>query len=114
MTKYRDRLRIVADILSIVRDGAKKTRIMYQANLSYKLLCRYLEEVLEARLVAFNDEAVYVLTGKGEEFLSRFERYSELCKGLEDQLDVVNGEKRVLEQMCGDDESVNDDVASHG
>ncbi|MGQ9461394.1 MAG: winged helix-turn-helix domain-containing protein, partial [Candidatus Bathyarchaeaceae archaeon] len=37
MGKYRGRLDIVADILSVVNnnDGARKTRIMYQANLSY-------------------------------------------------------------------------------
>jgi len=46
MGKYRDRLQIIADMLSVVRGGAKKTHIMYQANLSYTLLGRYLSEVL--------------------------------------------------------------------
>jgi len=40
MGKYRDRLQIIADILSVVRDGAKKTHVMYQANLSFTLLKR--------------------------------------------------------------------------
>ena len=35
MIKYRDRLDIIADILKVVRDGAKKTRIMYMACLLY-------------------------------------------------------------------------------
>ena len=51
MGQYRKRLEIIADILSVVRGGAKKTRIMYQANLSYRLLALYLEFVKEAGLV---------------------------------------------------------------
>ena len=51
MSRYRDRLQIIADILVIASRRARKTQIMYQANLSYRLLCRYLGEVLEAGLV---------------------------------------------------------------
>lgn len=112
MVKYRDRLQIIADMLSIVSEGARKTRIMYQANLSYKLLCRYLSEVLDARLVTFNDEDCYVLTAKGEEFLSRYGEYSRLCKDLEDQLGLVNGEKGVLEKMCMNDEAATGNVSN--
>ncbi len=102
MSKYRDRLQIIADILSIVRGRAKKTRIMYQANLSYRLLCRYLNEVLDAGLVRFENEDCYVLTGKGKEFLGRHEEYSKRCKSLEAQLNHVNNEKTALEEMCFD------------
>ena len=114
MAKYRDRLQIIADMLSIVSEGARKTRIMYQANLSYKLLCRYLSEVLDAGLVAYNDEDCYVLTAKGEEFLSRYGEYSRLCKDLEEQLGLVNGEKSVLEKMCMNDDAVEGDVSNRG
>jgi len=100
MSKYRDRLQIVADMLSIVSGGARKTRIMYQANLSYRLLCRYLSEVLDAGLVRFEEEDCYVLTAKGKEFLSRHEDYSKRCRSLEAQFNHVNNEKTVLEEMC--------------
>jgi len=100
MSKYRDRLQIIADMLSIVSRGAKKTRIMYQANLSYRLLCRYLSEVLDAGLVSSENGDHYVLTGKGKEFLFRHEEYSKRCKSLEEHLNHVNNEKTVLEKMC--------------
>ena len=48
MSRYRDRLQIIADILVIASRRARKTQIMYQANLSYRLVCRYLGEVLDA------------------------------------------------------------------
>jgi len=100
LSKYRDKLQIIANILSIASRRAKKTQIMYQANLSYKLLCRYLGEVLHAGLVSFENEECYVLTAKGKEFLSRHEEYSKRCKSLEQHLNHVNNEKAALEKMC--------------
>jgi len=100
MSKYRDRLRIIADILLIANDRAKKTRIMYQANLSYRLLCRYLDEVLDASLVKSEDDDCFALTAKGREFLTRHEEYSKRCKSLEEHLNHVNDEKAALEKMC--------------
>jgi predicted transcriptional regulator len=83
LSKYRDRLQIIASILSIAGRRAKKTQIMYQANLNYKLLCRYLGEVQDAGLVSFENEDCYVLTAKGKEFLNRHEEYSKRCQSLE-------------------------------
>ena len=100
MSKYRDRLRIIADILSIADSRAKKTRIMYQANLSYRLLCRYLDEVVHAGLVKTEQDDCYVLTAKGQEFLSRHEEYAKRCQSLEEHLNSVNDEKNVLVKMC--------------
>lgn len=100
MSKYRDRLQIIASVLSIAGRKARKTQIMYQANLSYKLLCRYLSEVLEAGLVTFENEEFYVLTTKGKEFLSKHEEYSKCCKSLDESLSHVNREKIALEKMC--------------
>jgi len=98
--RYRDRLQIVADILAIASRGAKKTWIMYQANLSYKLLCKYLDEVLTAGLVSCEDGDSYVLTVKGKEFLNRYQEYSRHCESLEEHLNNVNGERDVLEKLC--------------
>jgi len=102
MGKYRGRLQIIADILSVVRDGAKKTHVMYQANLSYTLLSRYLTEVLESGLVSLDTEDRYKLTNRGQKFLDRFNEYSKRCDKLEQQLNHVNDEKTVLENIIGD------------
>ena len=49
MRSYRERLDIVADMLQVVNEaGAKKTQIMYKANLSYNLLKKYLADIVEA------------------------------------------------------------------
>lgn len=100
--RYRNRLRIIADILRIASNGAKKTRIMYQANLSYRLLCRYLEDVVNARLVTFEKEDSYVLTSKGKEFLERFSEYHKQCNQLEERISCVSIVKAELEKMLYD------------
>jgi len=101
MGKYRGKLQIIADILSVVRGGAKKTHVMYQANLSFTLLKRYLAEVLDGGLVVVDDEDCYRLTGRGRRFLDRFGEYSRRCGELEEQLNDVNDEKTVLESLIG-------------
>lgn len=100
MGNYRDKLQIVADILYIVNGRAKKTRIMYQANLSYRLLCRYLTEVTDAGLIRSENDDSYVLTAKGKEFLGRHGEYAKRRRSLEERLDSVNCEKNALVKMC--------------
>ena len=101
MGSYRSRLDITADILKIVSRNAKKTQIMYQANLSYKLLTRYLEETLEAALINFEDKKrCYVLTSKGLKFLEKYKEYSRCNDRVEKQLNDVNAKKKALEALC--------------
>ena len=97
MGKYRSRLQIIADVLSVVKEGAKKTRIMYQANLSYKLLTRYLDDVLESGLVRCENGDCYELTQKGREFLARFDDYFVHRQSAEEKLNHVMDEKEKLE-----------------
>jgi len=99
LAKYRNKLQIIAEILEIVRGGAKKTHIMYKANLSYKLLCKYLDEVLECGLVHVDREDCYVVAPKGEKFLRRFNAYLKRREHLKKELKIVNEEKLLLEQM---------------
>lgn len=100
MAKYRSRLQIIAEILEIVRGGAKKTHIMYRANLSYKLLCKYLEEVLECGLVRVDrKDDCYVVAPKGEKFLKRFDAYQELRERVKEELSAVDKERSLLEQV---------------
>ncbi len=100
MTKYRRRIEIVADILRIVANGARKTHIMYQCNLSYKLLKRYLQEVSKAELIHVDgDRSDYEITEKGKLFLKKFESYLERSKKMVQQIDMVNHEKELLENM---------------
>jgi predicted transcriptional regulator len=98
---YRGRLDIIAAILRAASENAKKTQIMYQANLSYKVLQRYLTEVNEASLIDFEyEKQCYMLTAKGKEFLEAYEEYSRDNRHLEKQLNEINGKKKVLEELC--------------
>lgn len=97
MAKYRNRLQIIAEILEIVRDGARKTHIMYQANLSYKLLIKYLDVVLECGLVRMDGNEGYVVAPKGERFLQKFYLYLKRRDRVHKQLRAVDEEKALLE-----------------
>jgi len=97
VVRYRNRLQIIAEILEIVRVGARKTHIMYQANLSYKLLCKYLDEVLECGLVRRDRNERYVVAAKGEKFLQRFNSYLKRREQVQDELKAVDEEKALLE-----------------
>jgi len=98
---YRSRLEIIADILNVVSRRAKKTQIMYQANLSYKLLTKYLTVVRKAYLIRLErKEQCYVLTPKGEEFLEMYKEYSRRNRHVERQLNDVHGKRKVLETLC--------------
>ena len=97
MTKYRSKLEIVADVLGVVSGGARKTQIMYQANLSYKLLVHYLKDVIDMGLVKMKDGNTYELTKKGSDFLREFKSYYERRVEIEEQLNGVQNEKMKLE-----------------
>ena len=109
MGKYRSRLEIIADILFVVNDnnGARKTRIMYQANLSYKLLTQYLNGVVEAGLVAFGTKNFYMLTQKGKKFLAKFGEYCKSREKVEVQLNHVEDQRVILDKMCPNAEGMN-------
>jgi len=81
-------------------DGVKKTRIMYIANLSWDLLNRYLNDLVEGGLLSFSSSGCYVLTHKGKLFLYRFNEYSKRCEKVEEDLNDLGKERRILENMC--------------
>lgn len=98
--RNRRRLQIIADVLHATVEGAKKTQVMYRANLSYELLGRYLKEVIEADLVCFEGSLdCYTITRKGREFLDRFGEYYKRYSKIQEQLSEVNMEKMALKRM---------------
>ena len=104
MGNYRSRLEIIADILQVVSQTAKKTQIMFQANLSYKVLQRYLEEITSASLISFEAaEQCYVLTQKGQEFLEAYKDYAKTNKRIEKHLNDVGNKKKSLEELCSNE-----------
>jgi len=73
LRKNRDRVEIVADILEICKNDTRKTNIMYQANLSFELLTKYLRLLQHANLIKVDhDGSVYSATDKGLDFLKQY------------------------------------------
>ena len=79
MARRRSSVDIIADILRIARKGAKKTRIVYGANLNFKLLNEYLERLEEAGLITNDPEKRGTLktTDKGRKYLQHYEGFIE-------------------------------------
>jgi predicted transcriptional regulator len=90
--QYRSRIRIAADILEIVKDGSRKTRIMYQGNLSFDLVQKYLNMLASFGLVEAREgsEKTYIATEKGRRFLEDFHE-------LEKHSEIVEEKRKVLE-----------------
>ena len=104
MGNYRSRLDIIADMLQVASQNAKKTQIMYQANLSYKVLQRYLKDITAASLISFETaEQCYMLTQKGQEFLDAYKDYAKTNKSIEKRLNDVDNKKKSLEELCSNE-----------
>jgi len=104
--KYRRRFEIIADILNVAaQNGAKKTRIMYVANLSYGLLKKYLKETLKIGLMRPNNDG-YEVTEKGRVFLERYSEFSSKYSRLNKELEALRFEIEVLEKMCALEENI--------
>ena len=114
MGKHRSRLKILAHVLAVVNNnkGAKKTQIMYQAYLSYKLLVQYLKNVTEVGLVICGKENCYKLTPKGEKFLAKFGEYDKSRESVNKKLSHIEDQKLMLEEMCPNIEVTNLDPST--
>ena len=79
--KRRDKLDIIAEILTIAQDGLLKTQIMYRANLSFAQLNEYLDFLTKIELLEIakeNRKTMYRTTDKGELYLEKYEDISGL------------------------------------
>lgn len=80
--KYRSRTEIVGIILEVARQGATKTKIMYDAYLSYTQLTEYLSFLIENKMIKRQEGTeLYRLTEKGHKFYLK-------CKEIEDMIDT--------------------------
>ncbi len=89
MAVRRSRLELVFDVLLAIQNKGgqiKPTHLMYNSNLSHKLLNSYLEELIQKELVVIEEEPtkkkkriskVVKITDKGLAFLAEFRRMRE-------------------------------------
>lgn len=77
--KYRSRTDIVYQILEAAQGGTTKTKIMYQAYLSYAQLKEYLTVLIDAGLLEYKSERqTYNTSPKGVQFLQTYNRIGEI------------------------------------
>lgn len=81
--KKRSRYEIVHDILDQCQNGAKKTWVMYRANLSYDLTTNYLNDLVKRGLIE-NREGLYYITDKGKQLLEVLKAWKEKKKELDE------------------------------
>jgi predicted transcriptional regulator len=70
----RSRIDITVDILKVAMNGAKKTQIVYQANLNHNLAKKYITLLTEQDLIK-QQEDIFLTTEKGR-------AYQEMAIGL--------------------------------
>ena len=91
----RDRIAIVAEILEMARQGVLKTNIMYKAGLNSHMLNKYVELMINAKLlekVLMNNRVMYKATRRGTEFLYH-------CYEIERLLETENGANKPDERL---------------
>jgi len=98
--KNRHRLEIVRDMLSIVSVKVRKTRIMYQANLSFPLTEKYLKSLVERGLVKCDVDSCYFITERGKEFLQMYADYLDRCRRIGEDISGVRKDRLLLENIC--------------
>jgi len=99
MAKYRGRVEIIVDILNVACTRAKKTKIMYVANLSYALLEKYLQMVLKLDFISYDSEW-YEVTEKGRVFLEKYSDFSSKYSEFESEMQRMMFERETLEKLC--------------
>ena len=71
----RTHLAIIASILDTCRGWTKRTRVMYQCNMSFNQCTGYLDLLLEANLLSIENgcgSLLLITTGKGKDFLKAY------------------------------------------
>jgi len=78
MAKKRERLEVIKDILSAIRENhsIKPTRLLYASNLSPQMFKEYINELIEKKFIRLdiskNEKKSFSLTKKGNDFLQEY------------------------------------------
>ena len=67
----RNNLDICTDILLTARGGVNKTRIVYQANLNFKIAKDYLRRLIDRGHLQKSDN-IFITTPKGVQFIEQY------------------------------------------
>ena len=74
MSRKRSNLEISAAILRVARYGARKSHIVYKANLNFSIIKDYLHDLTSSGLLSASQQGkLFTTTEKGMAFLNYFE-----------------------------------------
>lgn len=79
----RDRLHIMAEVIEATKESQLKTRIMYNANLSFSQVNEYLSFLTENGFIIAhveNGKKLYEATAKGNQYIEKYKEMSNLLK----------------------------------
>jgi predicted transcriptional regulator len=82
-TKRRDQISIIANILDKAQEGARKTQIMYAANLSFTQLNEYITFLLDQGLIRqhkVDNKEIYIATVRGVIFAKMYSELLDMIK----------------------------------
>lgn len=71
MTTRRNELDIMADLVRVATQGSTKTGLVYNANLNFKVVKKYIKRMFDSGLLEKRD-GLYYSTQKGIDFLERY------------------------------------------
>jgi predicted transcriptional regulator len=73
----RNDIDICADILKIARVGAKKTHLVYKANLNFEIVKKYLNRLSENNLIS-SENGHFITTEEGVKFLDSYQTFTSM------------------------------------
>ena len=72
----RNNLDICADLLNVAKEGARKTQMVYKANLNFKIIKKYINRLSEYGFLE-SERGQYFTTDKGNRFLVQYREFTE-------------------------------------
>ena len=94
MSRKRNRLEIIRDILVVIRDKSgkiKPTHILYKSNLSHQMMDEYLQELISKDFIVEHEivkgknkikSKTYSVTSKGLTFLDKYRAITEFTESF--------------------------------
>jgi predicted transcriptional regulator len=89
MSKKRERLQVIYDILRVIRDrgdNIKPTHILYKSNLSHQMMQQYLNELINKEFIIEKETEkggkTYSLTEKGYKYLDEYQKITSFIESF--------------------------------
>ena len=88
MAKKRERLEVIKDILSAIRENRniKPTRLLYASNLSPQMFKEYINELIRKEFIKLEvdeqERKTFSLTKKGNDFLQEYKVIEEFVENF--------------------------------